>query len=616
MTTATSTGSLWRRLCHSRLRDVLRGRLDARLDWRQSIALSDLPVSLADATRQVVGRTRLWRGEKADVANDLIAHFQDGLAFGRSPDELLTSFGDQHAAAQLICRAKRRSRPLIWHVWHYGWICALALVGTYIVMGLWMSMGRPTIRTDYLAAFNKVPLAVPENERAWPVYRDALLAMGFAQTNGESAAETLLADDSKPGDEKWKETETFLTKHAESIAKLREAANRPGLGFASSTTHADFADKDRELFGVKMTPQEIEAAKHLTLQDRWLISTLLPQMQFLRNSAKLLASDARLAALASDGSTAYADVVAILGVSRHCAEIPFLISLLIAESTQHMARVAVHDILSEHPKLWSDAQLRDLAHKLAASRIDWPRGLAGERACFYDTLQRLYTDDGQGNGRLALYGAPNNQNLFQIIDSIPSGWSPHASVFSHTSVAMFTLPAANMVVASRKEMLDMFDKVSDHALSQIATPYWQQNADQQSDEFEREEHGPLGKFRYLFVRLLAPSHEMIRNKIVVSDGERDGVFLGLALELYHRKNDKWPESLAELSPQWLPQTPVDPITGRPLHYKVVGDRPVVYSVGADGDDDGDRRIAGEMASTLPSGAAHGSTPPDGDWVIW
>ena len=73
------------------------------------------------------------------------------------------------------------------------------------------------------------------------------------------------------------------------------------------------------------------------------------------------------------------------------------------------------------------------------------------------------------------------------------------------------------------------------------------------------------------------------------------------LELYHREHGKWPESFGELSPKYLPSLPADPITGKPLHYKIVNDRPIVYSVGIDGDDDGGRLAKnkdGEITSGL------------------
>src|SRR6185369_6031576 len=99
MTDALS--SLWHRLRYTRLRDALHGRLDASLDWQSLVALAELPPELAAAVRQMVSRSRLWRHEKVDVAAELVSHFQDGLAAGRTPAELLHSFGDSHASAQL-----------------------------------------------------------------------------------------------------------------------------------------------------------------------------------------------------------------------------------------------------------------------------------------------------------------------------------------------------------------------------------------------------------------------------------------------------------------------------------------------------------------------------------
>lgn len=615
MTAETYPNSIWRRLYYSRWRDVLRGRLDARLDWRQTIALSGLPENLSDATTQVVRGSRLWRGEKADVANDLIAHFQDGLEFGRSADELLKSFGDPLAAAQLIRRAKRRNRPMLWYIWHYGWMTLVALVGFYALMSVWQSFGRPTIRTDYLAIVNEVPAAVPESERAWPVYRTALAEMGFNKLEDGSPAKAFLDSEAKPGQEGWPAREKFLTDHADAIVKLGAAASRKELGFVAATSQAGLSDADREFFGFKLTPEQIEAAKNAGPQDHWIISTLLPHMIQLRDAGRTLAADARRAAKHDDGDTAYANVVAMLGVSRHAEEMPFLVCLLVADAIQKQAREVIRDVLAEHPAVWTDARLRDLAHKLAASRTDWARGIEGERIAFYDSMQRTYTDNGYGDGRLALQVTPN-QNLFQMLDAVTDGKSA-PSIFENTGVAMMTLPAANMFVASRREMVDLFDKITNDVQAYIDQPYWKRAAKSSwDDELKSLTNGSLAKFRYLFVNLLVPAYDRIQNRVMLTDGQRDGVFLGLALELYHRQHKEWPKSLAELSPQFLPRVPVDPITGKALHFKIVDDRPVVYSVGADGDDDNGRPVAGEIESSLPLSIPDGSTPPDGDWVLW
>lgn len=104
----------WYRLFGTPLPDILRGRLVR--DWRQTVAHAGLPVEIEKVVTQVVRRSRLWRRERVDVAEELIAHFQDGLAAGRTVEALLRAFGDPLTAAKLIRRAKKRNRSWAWHM--------------------------------------------------------------------------------------------------------------------------------------------------------------------------------------------------------------------------------------------------------------------------------------------------------------------------------------------------------------------------------------------------------------------------------------------------------------------------------------------------------------------
>ena len=316
----------------------------------------------------------------------------------------------------------------------------------------------------------------------------------------------------------------------------------------------------------------------------------------------------------------------MLGVSKHSEELPFLICILVADENQKLTRETIQDIVKANPKLWSNEQLRELAHQLAASQIDWRRGFQGERTCFYDSMQRVYTDNGNGDGGLALQ-VSKEKNLFQLIESVTSGGEATASMFSNAGIAFFTLPAANMAVAGRKEMTAEYDRITDRALARLGEPYRSWKSEPSLDaEVKAITDGPISRFRYFFVMLMTPSYDTFLNRVVASDGNRDGVFIGLALELYHREHGKWPESLGELSPKYLPTLPADPITGKPLHYKIVGDRPIVYSVGVDGDDDGGRLAKNKDGELHPEyaeptkfdihHAAVRVSETDGDWVLW
>jgi hypothetical protein len=60
----------------------------------------------------------------------------------------------------------------------------------------------------------------------------------------------------------------------------------------------------------------------------------------------------------------------------------------------------------------------------------------------------------------------------------------------------------------------------------------------------------------------------------------------LAIERFRQARGRWPTTLAELVPQFLPALPVDPFDGEPLRYGQFPDGVVVYSVSYDLTDDG------------------------------
>src|SRR5690242_10958028 len=105
----TVQSDLLHRLRYTPIRDLVRGRLTGRLDIAGRIDRADLPAPAKDLVRRVVRKTRLGSLEKLDVADELIAHFRDGLDAGESIEQLARSFGDEARAAKLIRRAKIRN---------------------------------------------------------------------------------------------------------------------------------------------------------------------------------------------------------------------------------------------------------------------------------------------------------------------------------------------------------------------------------------------------------------------------------------------------------------------------------------------------------------------------
>ena len=125
MSEATSTGvradlGLWSRLRHTPLRDIVRGRATGRLNVRHMIEQAGLPRPIGDLVMRIVRASRLTRLERVDVAEELIAHFRDGLDAGANPDTLIEAFGDIYLSGRLIRRAKKCLRPMWWQVMARG----------------------------------------------------------------------------------------------------------------------------------------------------------------------------------------------------------------------------------------------------------------------------------------------------------------------------------------------------------------------------------------------------------------------------------------------------------------------------------------------------------------
>jgi hypothetical protein len=100
-------------------------------------------------------------------------------------------------------------------------------------------------------------------------------------------------------------------------------------------------------------------------------------------------------------------------------------------------------------------------------------------------------------------------------------------------------------------------------------------------------------------RCILPSHQYdldlhkgyqkIVTTVVQAEAQRRLTVTALALARYQRKYGAYPRSLAELTPAFLPAVPLDPVDGQPLRYRLEADgRFMLYSIGADGKDDGGR----------------------------
>lgn len=604
----TST-SFRRMLRHTPMRDLVRGRVTGRLDIERMLKESSLSEAAASKVRNVVKRTRLWRLEKVDVARELIAHFADGQAAGTPTEELLETFGDERQVAKLIRRAKKRQSPMPWHVFAWARLCLLTFFGVYVLAALYLAAGSPSVTTDYMAKLNAKAADVPAKEAAWPIYREALHEMGYSQHAGKHGF--TIKESARPGDQGWPEKLAFIQEHTDNLRDVRRAASLPRLGYR---VRFDTAPGDEVIF----EPSDMSGYTYKGPHPP-LIGALLPHLGPMRALTRLLSADTLRAAEAGEGETAQANIIAMLGIARQADEHALLINGLVRLSLQKLAYRRVQDVLIQTPELWSDDQLRTVAHSIAAIETTPEDWYNSERLWFYDYLQRAYTDDGHGGGHITSQGLDDSAMYDSggLISTPPSA--------TRSVVIAAGLPIASVLIAPREDMRAMYDSLMDQAIVDSRKPLWlDDNTQTVEQRVQRMQASTREGIRYSPIIIFFPSITAVSRTLQTQEGYRDGVLVGIALELYRREHGDWPDALSALSPTYLPSIPVDRLTGAPVKYQVKDAGPVVYSVGVDGDDDGGRPpverdgdIVNEMASPKQfTGEPRSEDPHDGDWLLW
>lgn len=558
---------------------------------RQVIAAAALPTPEMEVVTQTVRKTRLWRRERAEVARELCSHFAEGAALGRSGEELIREFGDPARAAALIRRAKIRGRPLPWRAWRrfcqgIGTLVLLC-IALYAVLALRYYRATPVISRDYIAELNAPIAAVPLNDRAEPVYRRAVEALP-----PHPAGLFVGGDLIRPENPWWPDVKDYLAQSRESLELARLGAAKPALG--------------AEL----MSASEPKGSARSVLDAAWGRS-----YGQLRTLSWLLVEDAYRAAEESDGATAIANLSALLRLGDHAREAPFLVNDSIGFAMFGLAIRATGTILSTRPEILSNEGLVELAHRLsAAGGGPFTFRTSGERALFLDIVQRIYSDDGNGGGHLSGSGTKEL-------------WA-ESGAFGEPLGRSALAPIDCALLPGRREVIGEYDRLVAAACEQASKPLFARTED--PDNFSMEsmgsykDHGMVGT--YATVGAMIPDFGAMSVGAERLTQRRDAVLVAIALELYRRAHGSYPDSLEALTPKYLPGIPIDRFDGKPIKYKLAEGRPLLYSVGVDGVDDGGRPPPGgrdpskwfspaRLREARRSPAVAAQIGLGGDWIL-
>jgi hypothetical protein len=347
----------------------------------------------------------------------------------------------------------------------------------------------------------------------------------------------------------------------------------------------------------------------------------------LQRLAEALAADAYVAAEQGEVDRALRDIAAVAAIPGQMRDEVEALDQWdgILRYPGEDGLAAAHYLLEVAADKLTPGDLRRLAHTFAEP--DTAKELVVlNRNDPYDHINRLYTDDGSGDGRLSRrgfayltrgWGNPFVPESLAVVRA--ASWVNPEPDKLRKAVARLVVPASPLLVASRREATEAVDRLMDIAEANLAKPRWQADWSEYR-QLHREWNGSAAnRLRYAAVEFPAASSAQEAAEEYL--GNRDGLLIGVALAMYRREHDgRLPETLEALAPGLLPQMPFDRMTGGPLRYRVVDGKPLVYSVGDDRDDDGGRVPLDAYGKPDPRGASRWhcgrENAADGDWVIF
>ena len=493
--------------------------------------------------REVVQRTRLWKHEKLAVARELIAHFQDGLAAGSGVEELLGSFGDTKMAAKLIRRGKKRNRPLWWRAQRRGLQVMAAVMVVYIGSAMLLALRHPQVRRDFVAELNQPEMAVPPQERGWSIYARAWERVHIQELNTDvfyvnDPVGSAMWRHVRLGDSQWPAAVAFLRQHREFLDLLREAAGKKVFGWElrwggmSEEQLAGVGAAGRQQWRPP-TPRN-RAEK---LLDESMISVLLPYISPVRQSALLLASDMRLAASEGDTARVLADYRAITGIARQLARTPIVVQQLVALGIMAIGDQTLMTINSQTPEAMTECRV-ELLHTMASAADPFDLKLSGERSAMLDMIQRIYSDDGHGNGAPTLDGTKLLAQLQGVLHNNIWERSDAGANALHAAA----LPAVTLTMGSREDATQEMERFLALSAEEIARPLWVKlHTPAISERLINDLRSSwTQRIRYPLLTTLAPS---LKAGISFDRGRavHEAATVALSLEAYRAANGSYPE---------------------------------------------------------------------------
>ena len=551
---------------------------------KRIIAVKDLnfehlPVCAADFIKQVIKKMRYRKKVQADVAAELIAHFEDEIKECTTAEQkeqkaqlLIEGFGDVKLLAVLLRRAKKRCRPMWRAVFARTCQAIVILFVCFIVYVAWFLTGKPVITTNYVEQLNRMarPTA-DESLNAAPLYQKAI---ELYEASSDTVAKLIGKKYNETTSEDKHVMEKWLADNNDILDLVIDGSKKPYYW---------------QKYGDKQDTDEMMAI-------------LLPNLAGFRSMARaLLRWRVWISAEGGRYVDALDDIKAGFRLGQHLKENGTFIEQLVGIAIRSMAVQELRGIVSE---------LRIDSVELAVFQKDFEQMFTDEdfvisfdteKLFMYDEIQRCFTEDRFGGGhlypaRIMAIGDDIKYKIYDVLSEVvisPDVWMASLHV-------LFAHPNKQQT----REMADRFyafwDKMARKTPGQLHS---------EAIDIEKETAELIRG--NILLEILTPAIHRVCEISYRNKTDVDATLVIIAVLRYNQDNGDYPENLEQLiTTGFLKEPPIDSFSdSKPLVYKKTDDSFLLYSVGSNFTDDGGRVVRDDKGRIK-------MWADEGDWVFW
>lgn len=446
----------------------------------------------------------------------------------------------------------------------------VALLIVLLLLGWlgWMIAGaisaRPGPQVDYQQKMIELGASVqPEGENGWPAYMEAL---------------TLYSNMGTPGLPDWPTEPDRLADILPLTRILDGDFDRNRVQFELALlAHVEQSGVLERLDAAAAAPRAVRSG--FDGADQGLMFALLPELGQTRSVAKMCAARMRVSMEDGDIEQFIRSTEHGLALARISSHDPVYIAHLVGIAVSALTLTELGRQVIEHEL--DEATCRRLLdlldrHALASMSL----AFEAERMVQLDVIQRVFSDDGKGDGILLMSKAAEMANAF-------GGAAPLGGAHPILNVVGLVLPG-------RAETTRVLNEFFDAAVGQTRLTGPQRRSNSVDlDQFV--ENLPRGHF---MLKLLLPALASGLSIDLNARAMQDAMRVMLAIEAFEARRGRLPDSLDDLAPEFLASVPVDPVSGQPFVFlkrsATPDDRRTywLYSVGLDGIDNGGAEPSG------------------------